>query len=160
MKLVNSIVTEHLHDKDRWKNCARLFCHDHKNINFKSRIRIKDCFVDFYLYQVFEIFVMFEMKMFQHEDYNANDMSLKKIRKLQYLLSIENFDSFRNTNDKNIETHRIESRVIKVSWDDSWCTSTSSMKRTSKVRNNCKISRKERSLFFVQFLWNRVLMCE
>jgi hypothetical protein len=64
MKLVNSIVTKHLHDKNKWENYARFFCHDLININFKSRIRIKDYSTDFYLYQVFEIFVMFEMKMF------------------------------------------------------------------------------------------------
>jgi hypothetical protein len=48
MKLVNSIVTKHLHDKNRWENCARFFCHDLANINFKSRIRIKDYSTDFY----------------------------------------------------------------------------------------------------------------
>jgi hypothetical protein len=94
MKLVNSIVTKHLHDKNRWKNCARFFCHDLANINSKSRIRIKDCSTDFYLYQVFEIFVMFEMKMFQNEEYNANDMNLKKIHKLQSLLNVDDFDLF------------------------------------------------------------------
>jgi hypothetical protein len=142
MKLVNSIMTKHLHDKNKWKNCTRLFCHDHQNINFKSRIRIKDCFVDFYLYQVFEIFVMFEMKMFQHEDYNANDMNLRKIRIRQLLFDIENSNIFRILNDKNLETCRIESRVVKISWNDSWCTSTSSMKRTFEVKNNCTISKK------------------
>jgi hypothetical protein len=55
------------------------------------------------------------MKMFQHENYNANNINLKKICKFQYLLNIENFNSFRNTNDKNIEIHRIELRVIKIS---------------------------------------------
>jgi hypothetical protein len=94
MKLVNSIVTKHLHDKNKWENYARFFCHDFVNINFKSRIRIKDCSTDFYLYQVFEIFVMFEMKMFQNEEYNANDMSLKKIHKLQSLLNVDDFDLF------------------------------------------------------------------
>jgi hypothetical protein len=53
MKLVNSIVTKHLHDKNKWENYARFFCHDFANINFKLRIRIKDCSIDFYLYQVF-----------------------------------------------------------------------------------------------------------
>jgi hypothetical protein len=108
-------MTKHLHDKNKWKNYARLFYHDHQNINFKSRIQIKDCFVDFYLYQVFEIFVMFEMKMFQHEDYNANDMNLRKIRILQLLFDIENFNLFCILNDKSLETCRFESRVVKVS---------------------------------------------
>ncbi len=32
-----------------------------------------------FLYQTFEIFVMFKMKMFMREEYNVNNMSLKKI---------------------------------------------------------------------------------
>jgi hypothetical protein len=37
---------------------------------------------------------MFEMKMFQNEEYNANNMSLKKIYKLQSLLNVDDFDLF------------------------------------------------------------------
>jgi hypothetical protein len=94
MKLVNSIVTKHLHDKNKWENYTRFFCHDFANINFKSRIQIKDCSTDFYLYQVFEIFVMFEIKMFQNEEYNANDMNLRKIHKFQSLLNVDDSDFF------------------------------------------------------------------
>jgi len=32
-----------------------------------------------FLYQTFEIFVMFKMKMFMRKKYNVNDMSLEKI---------------------------------------------------------------------------------
>ena len=32
-----------------------------------------------FLYQTFEIFVMFEIKMFMKEEFNVNDMSLEKI---------------------------------------------------------------------------------
>ncbi len=32
-----------------------------------------------FLYQTFEIFVMFKMKMFMRKEYNVNDMSLEKI---------------------------------------------------------------------------------
>ena len=32
-----------------------------------------------FLYQTFEIFVMFKMKMFMKKEYNVDDMSLEKI---------------------------------------------------------------------------------
>ncbi len=51
----------------------------------------------------------------KHEDYNANDMNLRKIRIRQLLLNIENSNIFRILNDRNFETCRIESRVVKIS---------------------------------------------
>ena len=33
----------------------------------------------FFLYQTFEIFVMFKMKMFMKKKYNVDDMNLEKI---------------------------------------------------------------------------------
>jgi hypothetical protein len=38
-----------------------------------------NCVVEFYLYQVFDIYVMLKMKIFQNEKYNANDMKFEKI---------------------------------------------------------------------------------
>ncbi len=32
-----------------------------------------------FLYQTFEIFVMFKMKMFMRKEFNVNDMNLEKI---------------------------------------------------------------------------------
>jgi len=33
----------------------------------------------FFLYQTFEIFMMFKMKMFMKKEFNVNDMNLEKI---------------------------------------------------------------------------------
>ncbi len=79
MKLMQYIKTKHLHEKDRCKDCARFFCHDAQDIKSTSHICILNCNVEFYLYQAFDIFVMLEMKLFQNDEYNANDMRLDKI---------------------------------------------------------------------------------
>ena len=79
LKLIDPKLTEHLHETSRWKDCARLFLHDPNCTDVNSKIRIKGCTVDFYLYQAFGIFVMFEMEMFQGGGYNADDMGLGKV---------------------------------------------------------------------------------
>ena len=75
---VKLTVTEHLHKKECWKRCARLFFHDSDNVYADQRICISDLQTSLYLYQIFEVFVMFEMKMFQREDYNADEIRLEK----------------------------------------------------------------------------------
>ena len=65
LKLIDSKLIKHLHEASRWKDCARLFLHDPNRTWVNSKIRIKGCAVEFYLYQAFEIFMMFEMEMFQ-----------------------------------------------------------------------------------------------
>ena len=85
MKLVDPKLTEHLYESGRWPDCARLFLHDPNKYTSKSRIRIKGCNVDFYLYQAFEIFVMFKMEMFQGGGYNADDMRLGRVREVNSL---------------------------------------------------------------------------
>ena len=82
LNFVDIKLTEHLGEKDRWSDCARLFLHNPNNTNTKSRIRINGCKAKFYLYQAFGIFVMLEMEMFQGGGYNADDMGLGKVREL------------------------------------------------------------------------------
>ena len=79
MKLYDSQLTKHLHEKSRWKDCAHLFLHDSNKFGPEQQIRIKSCSVNFYLYQAFGIFVMFEMDMFLGGNFNANDMGLEKM---------------------------------------------------------------------------------
>jgi hypothetical protein len=79
MKLMQYIKIKHLHEENRWKDCARFFCHDSRNVKTTTYIRILNCSVEFYLYQAFEIFVMLKIKLFQNDDYNVDDMKLNKI---------------------------------------------------------------------------------
>jgi hypothetical protein len=53
--------------------------HNSDNIGSDERIHISGLLTPLYLYQVFEVFVMFEMKLFQEEGYNADDMRLEKV---------------------------------------------------------------------------------
>ena len=79
MKLIQIIKIEHFHKKNKWKNCVCFFEHDFRDMKIKTKFRIFDCKMKFYSYQIFEIFVMLKMKIFQNEKYNADDMKLKKI---------------------------------------------------------------------------------
>jgi hypothetical protein len=46
---------------------------------FWQRIHISGLLTPLYLYQVFEVFMMFEMKLFQDKGYNVNNMRLEKV---------------------------------------------------------------------------------
>ena len=85
---VKLTVTEYLHEKEHWKRCARLFFHNSDNVYADQRICISDLQISLYLYQVFEVFIMFEMKMFQREDYNADEMRLEKTIQLLRLICL------------------------------------------------------------------------
>ena len=85
MKFVDPKLTEYLHESGQWFDCARLFLHDPNKYTSESRIKIKSCNVDFYLYQAFGIFVMFEIEKFQGGGYNANNMGLGKVREVNPL---------------------------------------------------------------------------
>ena len=75
---VKLTVTEHLHKKEHWKRCARLFFYNSDNVYADQRICISDLQTSLYLYQIFEVFVIFEIKMFQREDYNVDKIRLEK----------------------------------------------------------------------------------
>ena len=75
---VKLTVTEHLHKKEHWKRYARLFFHNSDNVYADQRICISDLQTSLYLYQTFEVFIIFEMKMFQRENYNADEIRLEK----------------------------------------------------------------------------------
>ncbi len=79
MTKISLTVTEHFHEEDRWWNYAQLFLHDFNHVESQSRIHLQRMITSLFLYQTFEIFVMFEMKMFMKEEYNVNDMNLEKI---------------------------------------------------------------------------------
>ena len=85
---VKLTVTEHLHEKGRWKRCARLFFHNPGNVHADQRICIPGLQTPLYLYQAFEVFIMFEMKMFQREGYNADEMGLEKTIQLLGLICL------------------------------------------------------------------------
>ena len=79
MMKISLIVTKHLHEEDRWWNYAWLFLHDLNHVESQSRIHLQRMNTSLFLYQTFENFVMFEIKMFMREEFNVNDMSLEKI---------------------------------------------------------------------------------
>ncbi len=79
MTKISLIVTEHLHEEDRWWNYAQLFLHDLNHVESQSRIHLQRMNTSLFLYQTFEIFVMFKMKMFMKREFNVNDMNLEKI---------------------------------------------------------------------------------
>ncbi len=79
MTKVKLTATEHLHESDCWKQCCKLFLHDPLKTTLDRRIKISDLQTSLFLYQVFEVFVMLEIKAYQGEGYNADDMKLKKI---------------------------------------------------------------------------------
>ena len=79
MKLIQIIKIKYFYKKNKWKNCVRFFKYDFRNVKTKTKFRIFDCKTKFYSYQIFEIFVMLKMKIFQNEKYNVDDMKLKKI---------------------------------------------------------------------------------
>ncbi len=72
-------VTKHLHEEDKWWNYAWLFLHDFNYVESQSRIHLQKMITSLFLYQTFEIFMMFEMKMFMKREYNVDDMNLEKI---------------------------------------------------------------------------------
>ena len=73
------MTIEHIKNLDRWNDCARLFYIDFNNTNNDVRVSIRKFNVILILYQVFEIFIMFEIKTFLKK-YNVNERSLKKIK--------------------------------------------------------------------------------
>ncbi len=79
MMKISLTVTEHLHEEDRWRNCAQLFLHDFNHVKSQLCIHLQRMNTSFFLYQTFEIFVMFKMKMFMKKEFNVDDMSLEKI---------------------------------------------------------------------------------
>ena len=87
-------MPEHLHEENRWLDCARLFCHDPGKVGSEERIRIQECTADLYLYQAFGIFVMMEMEMFQKGGYDADDMGLEKVRIYAHSPCSESSSSF------------------------------------------------------------------
>jgi len=82
MTKVKLTATEHLYESDCWEWCCKLFLHDSLKTTSDERIKIPDLQTSLFLYQVFEVFIMLEMKAYQGEDYNADDMRLKKIHDL------------------------------------------------------------------------------
>ncbi len=82
IRLLQNILmkdVEHLSDSNRWKRAIRLFLHDENKIVFIECIKIKDLVTKLYFYQVFNIFIMTEMKMWQNDEYLTDEMRLKKI---------------------------------------------------------------------------------
>ncbi len=73
------IVTKHLHEEDKWQNYAQLFLHDFNHVESQSCIHLQRMITSLFLYQTFEIFGMFKIKMFMRKEYNVDDMSLEKI---------------------------------------------------------------------------------
>jgi hypothetical protein len=79
MTKVKLTATEHLHESDCWEQCCKLFLHDSLKTTSDERIKIPDLQTSLFLYQAFKVFVMLKMKAYQGEDYNADDMRLRKI---------------------------------------------------------------------------------
>ncbi len=79
MMKISLTVTKHLHEENRWWNYTWLFLHDLNHVESQSRIHLQRINTSLFLYQTFEIFVMFEMKMFMKREFNVDDMSLEKI---------------------------------------------------------------------------------
>ena len=116
-KFIDFQITKYFHKSKRWKNCVRLFCHDFIKIDVSERIIIKNCRARFYLYQIFKMFVMFEMKIFTEKKYNFNNINLKKICDLMFrskwFLILTNW-----TNRSNVKNDCFESRFADSSWSD------------------------------------------
>ncbi len=82
IKLLQNILmkdVKHLSNLNKWKRAIRLFLHDKNKIVFIECIKIKDLVTKLYFYQVFNIFVMIEMKTWQNNEYLADEMKLEKI---------------------------------------------------------------------------------
>ncbi len=145
MKLVQHRKTKHLHEKKRWKNCVRFFCHDSRNVQSIARIRILDCNVEFYLYQTFEMFVMLKMKLFQNEKYNVDDMKLKKIS--SFVIQCDSiFDE--KTNIRDAWRHRSKSNSTEISQWSRESSSKTNVIEAFAQRNRKWVSNQEFSLFF------------
>ena len=71
-------VIEHHRKHDKWSNVARLLFHEIDVVKSTNLIVIFDMKIKIYFYQMFDAFVMLEMKMILNERWNANDMSLEK----------------------------------------------------------------------------------
>ncbi len=82
MTKVKLTATEHLHESDCWEQCCKLFLHDSLKTTSDRRIKIPDLQTSLFLYQVFRVFVMLKMKAYQGENYNTDDMKLRKARGL------------------------------------------------------------------------------
>ncbi len=82
IRLLQNILmkdVKHLNNLNKWKRAIRLFLHDENKIIFIECIKIKDLVTKLYLYQVFDIFIMIEMKMWQNDEYLTDEMRLEKI---------------------------------------------------------------------------------
>ena len=60
-------VIEHYREHNKWSNVARLFFHDDNVTKSKNLIVIFDIKIKVYFYQIFDAFVMLEMKMILNE---------------------------------------------------------------------------------------------
>ena len=78
------------HDQARWRDCARLFLQDPERLHLEpptsanSRptgrtVTIPGMKTPLYLYQLFGVFVMFQMEMFLNGGYLADEMGLGKV---------------------------------------------------------------------------------
>ena len=58
---------------------AQLFLYNLNHVESQLCIHLQRMNTSLFLYQTFEIFVMFEMKMFMKKEFNVDDMSFEKI---------------------------------------------------------------------------------
>lgn len=72
-------MTEHLHEKDRWCNCARLFLTDAGKTSPSDLIHVPGMKTPLVPFQAFGVFVMLEMEKFLNGGYNADDMGMGKV---------------------------------------------------------------------------------
>jgi len=79
--LSNTAATEHIYQGDyRWDDCCVLFLLDIREAyRAGRRIIIRGMLTEFYPYQVLDIFVLFEMEVFQNGGYLADAMGLGKV---------------------------------------------------------------------------------
>lgn len=72
-------VTDHINDPGRWQDCCRFFGLDPDDHSTAAVTRFRGLRLPFLPYQVFGIFVMGEMEMFQNGGFLADEMGLGKV---------------------------------------------------------------------------------
>ena len=82
--MVSVTVTKHLHEQDRWSDCARFFCRDAGQLGPHERNNLARCHAKF---QAFGIFVMYEMEMFRKGKYNVGNIGLGKISSISFRIN-------------------------------------------------------------------------
>ncbi len=142
MTSVRLTATEHLHKSGRWNRCAQLFFHNSDNIDFDERIHISGLLTPLYLYQVFEVFMMFEMKLFQDKDYNADNMRLEKVH------CTSNSWIFWAILNLMIDYWNVESYLPKPNTEESSCRSHCSLQKKTSLR--ASVSRNFKQLSVVK----------